>query len=122
MLSLPRRLLSRHLPVLLCLTVPLLRLPLHSRTCSRSVAHGLAGPPDAGYGLRLLPMLGLLSGRSLQQLLLVQHLRRQLTLRKHYIRLALTEVKCYDADKARSIWQAKSVSQSPSAFLLPRSD
>ena len=122
MLSLPRRLLSRHLPVLLCLTELLLRLPLHSRTCSRSVAHGLAGSPNTGHSLWLLPVLGLLSGRSLQQLLLVQHLRRQLTLQKHYIRLALKEMKCYDADNPRSIWQAKSVSQCPSALLLPRSD
>ena len=85
MLSLPRRRLSRHLPTLLCLTIPLLRLPLHSRTCSRSIAHGLAGPPNARHSLWLLPMLGLLSGRPLQQLLLVQHLRRQLTLQEHHI-------------------------------------
>ena len=122
MLSLPSRLLSRRLPVLLYLTIRLLRLPLHSRTCSRSVAHGLARPPNAGYGLWLLPMLGLLSGRPLQQLLLVQHLRRQLPLRKHHIRSALKEVKGYDTDKTGSNWQAVSISQCPSILLPPRSD
>ena len=83
MLSLPSRWLPRHLPVLLRLTIPLLLLPLYSRTGSRGVGDGLAGPPDTGYGLLLLPVLSLLCGRPLQQLLLVQHLRRQLTLQMY---------------------------------------
>ena len=60
----------------------LLLLLLLGSTCGQSIGKSLIGAPDVGQCL-LPALLRLLGCHPLQQLLLVQHLRRQLALRVH---------------------------------------
>lgn len=62
--------------------LPLLLLLLLGRACGKGICQALGRAPDAGRCL-LPALLSLLCCHPLQQLLLVQHLRRQLALQLH---------------------------------------